>query len=64
MLFQKAKLMQISSTVKLLTHAISQCLPITNWNGALMVLSVKTLEKAKCSEKCIITADLRTEMLH
>lgn len=35
----KGKLMQIRSTVKLLTHAISQCLPITNWNGTLKVLS-------------------------
>lgn len=35
----KGILMQIRSTVKLLTHAISQCLPITNWNGALIVLS-------------------------
>lgn len=35
----KGKLMQIRSSVKLLTHAISQCLPITNWNGTLIVLS-------------------------
>lgn len=35
----KGKLMQIRSTVKLLTHAISHCLPITNWNGTLIVLS-------------------------
>lgn len=35
----KGKLMQIRSTVKLLTHAISQCLPITNWNRTLIVLS-------------------------
>lgn len=32
----KGKFMQIKSTVKLLTHAISQCLPITNWDGAVV----------------------------
>lgn len=35
----EGKLMQIRSAEKLLTHAISQCLPITNWNGTLIVLS-------------------------
>lgn len=61
----KGKLMQIRSSVKLLTHAISQCLPITNWNGTLIVLSEqKSQDKTKCSEKCVITADLRTQMLH
>ena len=35
----KGKFMQMGFTVKLLTHAISQCLPITKWDGAVIVLS-------------------------
>lgn len=63
----KGKFMQISFTAKLLTHPISQCLPITNWDGTVL-LSVQKEEEKKtwtgCSEKCVITADLRTKALH
>lgn len=55
----KGKFMQIRPTVKLLTHAISQCLPITNWDETV-VLS----EQNPGSQKFVITADLRSEALH
>lgn len=42
----KGKFMQISFTAKLLTHPISQCLPITNWDGTVL-LSVQREEEKK-----------------
>lgn len=62
--FSRGRRMYIRSSVTLLTHAISLCLPITNWNGTLIVLFMKNLDKTKRLEKCVIPADPKAEMLH
>lgn len=53
----KGKLMQIRSTVRLLTRAISQCLPITNWNGTLLVLSEQKVPMKRRNASLWLTSE-------